>query len=129
MKLNNHIHVLKIVTTTVSYRSTPFLCWFTVRSTLCAQLLYQSRHEKPTFCICENKGANQLHSNCAADQHVCFPCIIVQSLYCLNPNFQSSSHLLWLSIPVCVGPGRKPRRHVFLCHGSFHYNRAHLIWL
>ena len=27
---------------------------------------------KPTFYICENKGADQLHSNCEADQHLCF---------------------------------------------------------
>ena len=25
-----------------------------------------------TFCICENKGADQLRSNCAADQHLSF---------------------------------------------------------
>ena len=27
---------------------------------------------KPSFCICENKYADQLHSNCAADQRLCF---------------------------------------------------------
>ena len=27
---------------------------------------------KPGFCICENKGTDQLHSNCAADQRLCF---------------------------------------------------------
>ena len=27
---------------------------------------------KPAFCICENKDADQLHSNCAADLHYCF---------------------------------------------------------
>ena len=27
---------------------------------------------KPAFCICENKDADQLRSNCAADQHLCF---------------------------------------------------------
>ena len=27
---------------------------------------------KPTFCICENKGADQLHINCEADQRLCF---------------------------------------------------------
>ena len=26
---------------------------------------------KPTTCICENKGADQLHNNCEADQHLC----------------------------------------------------------
>ena len=27
---------------------------------------------KPAFCICENKDADQLPSNCAADQRLCF---------------------------------------------------------
>ena len=27
---------------------------------------------KPAFCICENKGADQLHSNRAADKSLCF---------------------------------------------------------
>ena len=38
---------------------------------------------------------------------------IVHSLFFLNPNFQASSHLLWLCNPVCVGPDRKPRIPVF----------------
>ena len=43
---------------------------------------------------------------------------IVQSLYFLSTKFQASSHLLWLYSPVCVGPGRKPRRPVFSQRGS-----------
>ena len=27
---------------------------------------------KTAFCICENKGADQLRSNCTADQRLCF---------------------------------------------------------
>ena len=27
---------------------------------------------KPTICICKNKGADQLRSNCEADQRLCF---------------------------------------------------------
>ena len=27
---------------------------------------------KPAFCICKNKGADQLRDNHAADQHLCF---------------------------------------------------------
>ena len=27
---------------------------------------------KPDFCICENKGADQLRNNCEADQRLCF---------------------------------------------------------
>ena len=35
---------------------------------------------KPAFRICENKGADQLRGNCAADQRLCFATLIVQSL-------------------------------------------------
>ena len=60
---------------------------------------------KLTFCICENKGADQLRGNLEADQCLCFR-YIVQSLNFLNPKFQASSHSL--NSLVCVGPGRKP---------------------
>ena len=30
---------------------------------------------EPAFCICENKDADQLHGNRAADQRLCFRCI------------------------------------------------------
>ena len=39
----------------------------------CEKYLYMSRDvRKPDFCICENKGADQLRGNCAADQCLCF---------------------------------------------------------
>ena len=63
---------------------------------------------KPDFCICENKDADQLHGNREADQRLCFRYTDSKSLYFLSPNFQASSHLLWLYSPVCVRPGRKP---------------------
>ena len=44
---------------------------------------------KPTFCICENKDAEQLRGNSA----FVFATRIVQSLYFLNPKFQASSRL------------------------------------
>ena len=47
---------------------------------------------KTEFCLCKNKGADQLPANPAADQHLCFH-YIVQSLYFLNSKFQASSHL------------------------------------
>ena len=43
----------------------------------------------------------------------------VQSLHYLNPKYQASSNLLWLYSPVCVGPGRKPKRQVFSEQGSY----------
>ena len=51
---------------------------------------------KPAFSIWENKGADQLGGNRAADQHLCFS-YIEQSLYFLNP--KASNHLLWLYNP------------------------------
>ena len=59
---------------------------------------------KRSFCICENKGADQLRGNSA--RLICafvFATRIVRSLYFLNPKFQAPSHLLWLYSPVCVG--------------------------
>ena len=48
---------------------------------------YMSRvMRKPTFCICENKDADQLRGNREADQRLCFR-YIVQFLFILNPKF------------------------------------------
>ena len=45
---------------------------------------------------------------------------IVESLLFFNTKFQASMFLLGLYRPVCVGPGRKPRRPGFSCRGSHH---------
>ena len=76
------------------------------------------------FCICENKDADQLRGDRFAVtpkliSAFIFATWIVQSLFCLNPNAQVSSHLLWLYSLVCVRPGRKPRRPVFFQRGSY----------
>ena len=65
---------------------------------------------KPTICIGENKGADQLRGNRQ----------IVQFLFYLNPKFQASTSLLCLYRPVCVGPVRKP-------HCWFSHEGAHII--
>ena len=72
--------------------------------------------KKPAFCLCENKDEDRVTVKliCA----FVFATRIVQSLFFLNPIFQASSHLLRLGSPVCVGPGRKPRRPVFSQRGS-----------
>ena len=76
--------------------------------------LKMSHHtRKPTTCICEIKGADQLCSNCTADHRFVFTTRIVQFLFFLNPKFQASTLPLCLYMPVCVTPGRKPRRPVF----------------
>ena len=33
---------------------------------------YHEKNKKQIFCLCENKGADQLRSNCEADQRLCF---------------------------------------------------------
>ena len=35
-------------------------------------IIFEPRREKTEYCICENKDADQLRSNCAADQRLCF---------------------------------------------------------
>ena len=56
---------------------------------------------KRDFCLCENKGADQLRGNHAA----------------------TSTFLLatWIVQPICVAPGRKPQRTVFLHCGSIDF--------
>ena len=63
---------------------------------------------KPTICISENKGADQLISAFV------FTTRIEQLLIYLNLKFQASSSFLCLYRPVCVGPVRKP--HCWLSH-------------
>ena len=73
---------------------------------------------KPDFCLCENKGADQLRGNPEADHAFVFATRIVQFLFYLNPKLQASSSFLSLYRPICVVPGRKPRRPVFSRRGS-----------
>ena len=56
--------------------------------------------EKPTICICENKGADQLRSNCEADQRLCF-----RYSDCMIPPLLKSeiSSFLLFSVLVQVG--------------------------
>ena len=69
---------------------------------------------KPDFCICENKDADQLRS--AAGQRLCFR--YIDSTIPLLPKSEILLRALFLYSPVCVGPGRKPRRPVFSQRGS-----------
>ena len=64
---------------------------------------------KPAYFIRVKIGANQLRSNHTADHRLCH-----FILYFINLKFQVSNHLLRLYSLVCVGPGRKPKRQVFL---------------
>ena len=64
------------------------------------------------FCIRENKDTDQLHSNRAADQRLCFR--YIYSIIPLLPKSKILNHLLRLCSPVYVRPGRKPVRQVFI---------------
>ena len=55
---------------------------------------------KPTFCICKNKDADQLHGNREADQRLCF--CYINSIIPLLSIYEISS--LWPSC-VAVQPG------------------------
>ena len=44
---------------------------------------------KPAFCICENKGADQLHGDREADQRICFR--YTDSTIPLLPKYEISS--------------------------------------
>ena len=83
---------------------------------------------KPDCCINYVKTKTQISFSVTAKliSVFVFATQIVQSLYFLNPKFQASSHLLWLYSPVCVRPGRKPRRPVFLQRGSINVRPAQL---
>ena len=80
---------------------------------------------KPTFCICENKDADQLRGNREADQRLWFRYINSTIPLLPNTKFQASGHLMWLYSLVCVGPGQKPRIPVFSQRGSFDH---FLLW-
>ena len=76
---------------------------------------------RPVICICENKGADQLHGNRAADQGLCLPTLIVQSFYFLYPKYKASNHLLWLYSSLCVGLWSETLKTGFLAPGSFKF--------
>ena len=80
--------------------------------------LYESHHEKARFCLCENKAADQLCSNCTAVQRLCFATPVVQFLFYLYSKFQASSYPASVTVQLCVRPGRKPRRSLFFRRGS-----------
>ena len=73
---------------------------------------------KPTFCICENKQANELRGNREDDQRLCFryidkkiPPLSKSKISSLQPAFVTAK---------LVGPGRKPER-------WFSHDAAHLM--
>ena len=115
-----------------SYDMAHFICstvlgklWFLMgsfppRHVPCLSDTFEPHYEKIGF-LHIRKTKTQISCAVAAKliSTFAFATWIVQSLFFLNPKFQASSHLLWLYSPVCVRPGRKPRRLVFSQRGSF----------
>ena len=46
--------------------------WCDVEQERNFHVLIELHREKTGFCLCENKGTDQLRSNCEADQSLCF---------------------------------------------------------
>ena len=81
---------------------------------------YEPRYDKAYFLHMQKPKA-QISCSVTAQliSAFVFATLIVQSrLFFLQLKFQAFSHLLWLYNPVCVRPGRKPRRPVFSQRGS-----------
>ena len=71
---------------------------------------------KPTFCMCENKDADQLRGY---NQRLCFQ--YLDSTMPLLPkyiNFKASSHLQYMYSLVCVRRGQNP--HCLFSHVATH---------
>ena len=76
--------------------------------------VYNVMRKPAAFCICGNKGPDQLCDNRAANQRLCFR--YVDSLIPLIP--KSENLILGCKSLVSVVPGRKPRRQVLSPRGS-----------
>ena len=76
---------------------------------------------KPTFCICENKDADQLRVSAKLISAFVFSTWIVWYLYFLNSKFQASSHLQWVYSLVCVRTGQNP--HCWSSHVVAHMTK------
>ena len=88
-----------------------FFFFFFFETLKCARINDTSRvirNPNILFYTCENKGADQLRCNRAADQRLCF--CYIDTVFPLLPKSEISvsSDLLWLYSPVCVGPGWIP---------------------
>ena len=57
---------------------------------------------KPTFCICENKNADQLRGNSEADQRLCFRYILVNSTIPLLSKSEISSLAIFCSCTAWI---------------------------
>ena len=126
MKISGSAHeLITMMTSAVSikifYKSS-VVCKFSQQGSLdkmtCAMiyisLFNMSRiMRKRDFCLAKTKAQISFAVTAKLISAFVIATRIVQFLFYLNPKFQASSSFLSLYRPVCVGPGRKPRRPVF----------------
>ena len=75
----------------VCYLHSMITKWLLVVTNLVKSLKDMSHNmRKPTFCICENKDADQLRGNREADQRLCFR--YIDSTIPLLPIYEISRH-------------------------------------
>ena len=74
---------------------------------------------KPAFCICENKNADQLRRNCAADQHLCFR-YMDSAIPLLSKSKISSLIFCGCTAPFVSDLVKNPE-------DSFSHNEAHMV--
>ena len=115
------VYVVQIIMSHITISHCHFQrCWYMYLS----YLLYMSCViRKPAFCICENKCAVTAQLTSA----VCFRYIDSKIPLLPKSKIQASSHLVCLHSPICVGPGRKPRRQIFSRRGSYMYLLSELL--
>ena len=92
---------------------------FKIIHILCIDNIWAATWENRIFAYAKTKTQISFAVTAKLISAIVFATRIVQSLYLLHSKFQASSSILWLYSPVCVGPGRKPRRPVFWRRGSY----------
>ena len=97
-----------------TFSSEMFICSYKLHSvySLIIMLIntWATSWRKPDFCICKNKGTNQMCSTAQLISAFVFPSWIIQSLFFFRADisrFFLFSKFLWLYNIVCVGPGGK----------------------
>ena len=76
---------------------------------------------KPKICICQNKDADQLRSDCEADHRLCFRYKDSTIPFLHKSEISSFWPSSVIVQPGCVGPGRNPN-----C--LFSHAQAHIIY-
>ena len=82
---------------------------------------------KPTIYIGENKGADQLRSDCEADQHLCF-CYMDSTIPLLSKSEISSIYPSSVTVqPSLCRPSRNPNCWFSRGQAQTHFLLAHVV--